>query len=313
MTCLVLCILSGAKAIDSQIEHDLMQQEIRMLRSENEQLKKELKEFRFQKKVLEVQEEVSEIRGLPVKEPLETDILSTEGNSDFKNIDRVKESLSKINWDLISSDWTIKIRQNQFMPYETKELNPFQECSPKNPLYQHKEWLDFVVTQNPKWNLTDSRLASLCGITKDKARYWRRKLKVSRGRNWGFSRYINDRDDTMYIKPENYNNPRVISNHGFILEHRYMIEKVLNQNPDSEISKRCLDKDGYLKSDIIIHHINFDSLDNRAENFLIIFSHSEHKLVEGQIYKFIKTLLREGLILFKNGAYDLRKENSSFS
>ena len=58
---------------------DLIRQEIRMLRSQNEKLKEELKEYLFQDRVREVQQDVSRIRGLPVKEPLETDILTTEG------------------------------------------------------------------------------------------------------------------------------------------------------------------------------------------------------------------------------------------
>jgi len=142
----------------------------------------------------------------------------------------------------------------------------------------------------------------LCGITKDKARGWRRRLGVSRGRDWGFKRFINDKG-RVFIKPENYTNPIALRNKGWILEHRYVIEKFLNSQKSSKLANKCLDEQGFLISSIIIHHKNFDPSDNRIENLSILFSESDHKTLEYSLLKFVEELLRTKQIRFVNGKY----------
>ena len=104
-------------------------------------------------------------------------------------------------------------------------MDPYSDCSEKNPLYRHREWLNRLVNDK-QFNLSDSRLGDLCGITKDKARGWCKRLGVSRGREWGFKRFINDKG-RVFIKPENYVKPVALRNKGWILEHRYVIENFL--------------------------------------------------------------------------------------
>lgn len=221
----------------------------------------------------------------------------------FKNIENVKEDIKNIDWEEISSNWIVQRRQNQFTPYETLILNPYVDCSENNPLYMHKDWLQTIVNEE-KYNLSDSRLGELCSITKDVARYWRRTLIVSRGRNWGFSHFINA-DGRVWIKPKNYNNPIALNNGGYVLEHRFNVERDLNSQIGSELARRCLDSQGFLRTDIIIHHIDFDPSNNQTNNLYILFSRSKHKKLEFSILKHVKELLETHLIQFNNGIYEI--------
>ena len=232
-----------------------------------------------------------------------SELLKPRGRNFFNKIQNVKNDIKKINWEQKFSNWIVKKRQNQFAPYETIHLNPYQDCSDKNPLYMHKGWLETVVKEE-KYNLSDSRLALLCDITKDIARYWRRTLNVSRGRNWGFSRFIND-NGRVWVKPNNYKNPVALNNKGYLLEHRYVIERYLNSQKDTSLAKKCLDNQGFLLSDVIIHHINFNPSDNRLENLYIVQSESEHKTLEFSLLDYMKELLTTDFIKFINGEYRL--------
>ena len=229
------------------------------------------------------------------------DLLKPRGANFYKDINNVKSEIKKINWKNLYSNWTVKYRQNQFQPYTKIQLDQYSDCSEYNPLYRHKGWLEVIVNDN-RFNLSDSRLGPLCGITKDKARGWRRHLGVSRGRDWGFKRLINKKG-RVFIKPENYSNPVALRNRGWILEHRYTIEQFLNSQKESSLKKVCLDSDGFLKSEIIIHHLNFDPSDNRIENLYILFSESEHKSLEFSLLKFVEELIRTDQIRFLNGKY----------
>lgn len=229
------------------------------------------------------------------------EILKPRGENLYKEINSVKTEIIKIDWKNLFTNWTVKYRQNQFKPYVNIQLDPYSDCSEKNPLYRHKGWLDRIVN-DLKFNLSDSRLGDLCGITKDKARGWRDRLGVSRGRNWGFKRYLNEKG-RVFIKPERYLNPVALRNKGWILEHRYIIEKYLKSNTTAMLAIKCLDDYEYLKSDIIIHHINFDPSDNRIKNLHIVFSESEHKTLEFSLLKFVEELLETKQIRFLNGKY----------
>jgi len=229
------------------------------------------------------------------------EILKPRGENFYKDINVVKEEIKKINWDKLYSNWIVKYRQNQFQPFIDIPLDPYFDCSEKNPLYRHKGWLDFIVNDR-RFNLSDSRLGRLCGITKEKARGWRDRLGVSRGRNWGFKRYINEKG-RVFIKPAGYLNPVALRNKGWILEHRYVIEEYLKSHKSAILAIKCLDDHEYLKSDIIIHHINFDPSDNRIKNLHIVFSESEHKTLEFSLLKFVEELLKTKQIRFLNGKY----------
>ncbi len=227
--------------------------------------------------------------------------LGPRGENFYKDINAVKKEIKNINWDNLYSNWTVKYRQNQFQPFKNIHLNPYSDCSEKNPLYRHRGWLNFIVNDK-RFNLSDSRLGKLCGITKDKAKGWRQRLGVSRGREWGFKRFINEKG-RVYIKPENFSNPIALRNKGWILEHRYVTEIYLKSQENTMLANKCLDKDGFLKSEIIIHHLNFDPSDNRIENLYILFSESDHKTLEYSLLKFVEALLKTKQIRFLNGNY----------
>lgn len=70
---------AGDQKEQLRMKIDLQDQEIGFLRRENEKLKQELRQFRLQEKVLVLEEKVSRLRGLPVKEKLRVKFMNKEG------------------------------------------------------------------------------------------------------------------------------------------------------------------------------------------------------------------------------------------
>jgi dUTP pyrophosphatase len=85
---------------------------------------------------------------------------------------------------------------------------------------------------------------------------WKSDIKIS---NYG------------YIMVRDYNHP-FCDKHGWVFEHRKVAEEhLLTQENSVEINGSL-----YLKSDYDVHHKNFDRIDNRVEN-LVVMHRNEHR------------------------------------
>jgi hypothetical protein len=233
-------------------------------------------------------------------------VLESKNQINYKDINIVKEEIKKIDWKLISNDWLVQVKKNQFVQ-KTVKLDPTRDPSKENPLYQHKEWLKHIINDD-RFNLTDSRIAKLCGITRDTTRYWRDKKYGIKGKTeWGFERRIDDKDERIWIKvPKDYANPVVQKedhHRRFMLEHRYIIEQHLAKHPELEISKTCLSEGKYLKTEAHVHHINLNYQDNRIENLWVFESDKNHKEATKSLYNLVEKLLQLGKIRFEEGKY----------
>ncbi len=234
--------------------------------------------------------------------------LESKNRINYKDINIVKEEIKKIDWSLISNDWLVQVKKNQFLQKDVK-LDPTRDPSKENPLYQHKEWLKHIINDN-RFNLTDSRLAKLCGITRDTARYWRDKKYDIKGKTeWGVEMRVDDKDGRIWIKvPKDYANPVVQKedhHRRFMLEHRYTIEQHLAKHPELEISRKCLIEGKYLKTEAHVHHINLNYQDNRLENLWVFENDSNHKEATKSLYNLVEKLLKSRKIKFNEGNYHI--------
>ena len=80
-----------------------------------------------------------------------------------------------------------------------------------------------------------------------------------------------------YIKILKSNHPNS-DNHGYIMEHRLVMEAWLRENnKNSQFLVKIRGKK-YLKSIAVIHHINEIKTDNRIENLMLFENSSKHSL-----------------------------------
>lgn len=224
----------------------------------------------------------------------------------FKNINAVKKEIKKIDWKSISNEWSVQVNKNQFVQ-KTVKVDPTRDPSKENPLHHHKEWFKRIIIDK-RFNLTDSRLAKLCGITRDTARYWRERKHGIKGKTeWGFERRVDESDGRIWIKvPKDYANPVVQKedhHRRFMLEHRYEIEQHLAKHPELEISKKCLVDGKYLKTEAQVHHINLNYQDNRVENLWVFDTDKNHKEATKSLSNLVEELLKSGKIMFEEGQY----------
>ncbi len=222
---------------------------------------------------------------------------------DYNNISDVNAEVKRIDWNAISSNWTISFRKNQYAPPILTNLDPFKDCSKVNPLYRHKLWVETLVNDE-RFRLSDYRLGKLCGIDDHTAYKWRHlvhKIPSTRGRyRFLRSKYI------MIKLPKSYTNPYAKNLKDFvqIQEHRYKIERHLAKNPSWKISQECLNGK-YLIPRCKIHHINYDTLDNRIGNLWVCKNFAEHNLIHSSGIELVKPLLEKRLLIFVEGIYQL--------
>ena len=232
--------------------------------------------------------------------------LESKNQINYKDINLVKEEIKKIDWNSISNDWSIQVKKNQYVQ-KTVKVDPTRDCSKDNLLHHHKEWVKRIVSDN-RFNLTDSRLAKLCGITRDTVRYWRERMHGIKGKTeWGFERRVDDSDGRIWIKvPKDYANPVVQKedhHRRFMLEHRYVIEQHLAKHPELEITKKVLKDGKYLKPEAHVHHINMNYQDNRIENLWVFETDKSHIEATKSLYSLVEALLKSGKIRFIEGKY----------
>ncbi len=148
----------------------------------------------------------------------------------------------------------------------------------------------------------------------------RSKLNLNIVINHSLSRFYDKRRNSFSVAMSaSYNNPFISPKKGidyvYMYEHRYIIEQyfrtllrketiLLEEHIDYQKAQEFINPQGFLKPDAIVHHVNFDSRDNRLLN-LYVCEISEHRLVHGLIYQLVERLLDMGLIYFSNGKYFL--------
>ena len=230
------------------------------------------------------------------------------------SIEEIKREIKTLDWDKISNNWTVWKNSNQFGEVRTT-VNPYKDCSKENPLYRHKLWLETIVKEK-QYNLTDPRLAEVCGISESTTYKWRwnhHKIPTYYER-WGNIRTINrskSAGNRIWIKiPNDYKNPfaRKLSRQNTMIEHRYVMEKYLAKHLELEISQKSLIDGKFLKPEYIVHHINLDTLDNRLENLWVCEEHTEHHAVHTSLLDTVSSLIQTGLLSFKKGKYILNCE-----
>ena len=107
---------------------------------------------------------------------------------------------------------------------------------------------------------------------------WNKGKKGKNSPNWKGGR---SKQNGYWIihKPDH---PRSMSNN-YVFEHILIAEKMLGRS---------------LKSEEIVHHINFNGLDNREENIHIFKNKSKHGKVKKSLFKLTTYLLEKGFIKF---------------
>ena len=124
-------------------------------------------------------------------------------------------------------------------------------------------------------------------------------------KNIGFGKRQHSEGRVWMRVPEDYRNPTAMNNKGWMYEHRYIMERYLAEQPELEWSKKYLIDKKYIKPECIVHHINFDAMDNRLENLWICENRIEHGLIETSLTSSVDDLLRFNFIDFRNGKYHM--------
>ncbi len=255
------------------------------------------------------------LRGCDIKE--ETGVILNMPKDIVKEIEKIKNTIKSYNWNKTSDDWIVRIPlPPRYNEYKTIAVDPFSECSKTNPLYRLKKWVERIYNEK-NLNLSDEKLAIICGLTKNGAYYWRKKLHKIEGKHeWGAGRWIDNRSGRIYIRaPKGYNNPykksRKIGDKTYLLEHRFLMEQFLIDHPEVEASKKFLIQEKYLNPKCEIHHINMNPQDNRIENLWIFKDKKAHAEGEKTIYNTLRIFIDSNLIKFKEGEYFLSDDFAS--
>ena len=100
--------------------------------------------------------------------------------NDILKLEKIKEEIKNLDWKSISDNWSITTHPNQY----AKSLDPTKNPSLENPLYRNKEWLNKVYNDK-NWNLSDKKIANLCGVSQPLITRWRKRHHIPRKEgNW---------------------------------------------------------------------------------------------------------------------------------
>ncbi len=230
------------------------------------------------------------------------------------SIKEIKHQIKTLDWDHVPNDWNVWKNSNQYGQV-SMTVDPYKDCSKENPLYRNKFWMETIVREK-QYNLTDPRLAKVCGISESTAYKWRwnhHKIPTYYER-WGNIRTIKRSEsagDRIWRKiPNDYKNPFAIklSRQNIMLEHRYVIENYLAKHLELGISQNSLLDGKFLKSEYKVHHINLVTLDNRLKNLWVCEEHKGHNSVHASLLDTVSPLIQSGLLSFKKGKYYLNYE-----
>ena len=123
--------------------------------------------------------------------------------------------------------------------------------------------------------------------------YWEYKTGKPHGKTRERPNYLISQGYKWVRVPMDYNGGIVkgLKGHKYLQEHRFVAEKMIGRR---------------LRRGEIIHHLNFDKLDNRPENLIVFSSQSLHlkierelarkymrEVVKGNQKEFIKKMLKE--------------------
>lgn len=60
-----------------------------------------------------------------------------------------------------------------------------------------------------------------------------------------------------------------------------------------------------LKQNELVHHIDFNKLNNDINNLYLCNSNSQHQIIHGQLNKIVPDLFKLGIVIFENGIYKI--------
>lgn len=87
----------------------------------------------------------------------------------------------------------------------------------------------------------------------------------------------------MVYKPEHPTSRKKPPDYGYILEHRYVLEKHLG---------RSLDKRE------VVHHIDGNKANNNLDNLVLCASPKDHNIIHTEMELFVEKLIREGKVYY---------------
>lgn len=242
-----------------------------------------------------------------MQNPLDKEICACEEEENIKfltknDLENIKEKIKNLDWYEISNQWVIRYQKDGFSKKQSIILNPYEDCSEKNPLYRHKEWLNYLYTN---LELSDPTIGKICNLSGSTIHKWRNILKIN-AKEFEYRRE-NSHGYIILLMPPEYRPPYLNyleSDRILRAEHIVVMENYLKEN--LELSKIYLIDGKYLKPECEVHHINLRRSENGIQNLWVYKNKSEHALSKQSLNNSLNGLIKLGQINFDKGKYYLR-------